>query len=220
MLFKMRRAIPTLMEMLSDPAVRVSCAAALYLLGPDQRVREFFLQVGDRELSREAPDRKWLRAVIHGLGCPNDSQGAELLVTIFERTALPGWLRGDAADKLGCSETLLDRRTKLHHRAKAAALRGLFEESIEVQFGSMYLLGCLCAHRRSPGPLNDKDARSACRRLREIAAHDHRLAPGFWWPMSAQAQDVLACITTGQWPEPEASQRWIGASARGDWRRT
>ncbi|HUE16885.1 MAG TPA: hypothetical protein VMR25_22100, partial [Planctomycetaceae bacterium] len=57
------------------------------------------------------------------------------------------------------------------------------------------------------------------RGLRQIAKNDQRLAPGYWWPMSAEATDVITCIAEGHWPEPDAGERWMKNTARGEWNR-
>jgi hypothetical protein len=49
-------------------------------------------------------------------------------------------------------------------------------------------------------------------RLREIAANDHKLAPGFWWPMSAEAEDADYAIENGARPENDVAERWLMAS--------
>jgi hypothetical protein len=78
----------------------------------------------------------------------------------------------------------------------------------------MYVIGSLCnvsGSRRSV----DAALRSALPKLREFAKHDDRLAPGFWWPVSAEAEDVIGCIENGIWPDPDAAERWQGSSSRG-----
>jgi hypothetical protein len=170
------------------------------------------LETGWRELQSASPDPLWLEATILALGYEVDPQATELLVSIFERPDLPGSIRGDAGDKLGvCS---FDRRTRLYRRCRDAALRGLSEGSIDVQFWSMYVIGSLCSvfgSRRSV----DRALQSALPALRQFARHDHRRSPGFWWPMSAEAEDVIECIERGTWPSPDAAERWHGTSARG-----
>ena len=156
--------------------------------------------------------------MVHGLGSPEERRAAEVLATIFERTDLPGWLRDVAVDKLGCCAFVRDCRTRLFRRCRDAAIRGLEEDSIHVQFGSMYLIGSLCSdyapdrqHSRPDG------CESALPRLRKIAANDHRLSPGYWWPMSAEAKDVIYCIKRRQWPSLDAADRWLGNTERGEW---
>ena len=143
-----------------------------------------------------------------------------VLVEIFERTDLPGWLRGDAGDKLGCGHSkVTDRRTTLFRRCRDAALCGLKEDDIDVQFWSMYVIWQLVGdhkERRTPG-FAGLDA--ALPDLRRIAAEDHRLAPGFWWPMSGEAEDVLHVFEHGQSPEVDAGERWTDTSKRGVWNR-
>lgn len=210
-ILKIRQAIPVLLAALPDPAVRLTCADLLGQLGSAKATR-LFLKIGARELDSTSPDPTWLRATILALGYANDQRATELLVSIFERPDLPGPIRGDAGDKLGVCQ--FDRRTSLYRRCRDAALRGLSEDSIEVQFWSMYVIGSLCnvsGSRRSV----DKRLRSALPRLRHFAGHDHRLAPGFWWPISAEAEDVIGCIEHGIWPDPDAAERWQGKSVHG-----
>jgi hypothetical protein len=218
-LLKIQQAIPILLDLIFDRTVRMSCAVALEFLKPDRRVTQFFLRISNRELASASPDRNWLEAAVYGLRFCNDRRAVELLVTIFERFDLPGWLRGDAADKLGCADIICDRRTRLFQRCRDAALRGLDDESIEVQFGSMYVIGSLCSDgtRRRRSTLTGCEA--ALPRLHQIAANDQRLSPGYWWPMSAEAEDVINCIRVGCWPNPDAGDRWLGNPARGEWNR-
>jgi hypothetical protein len=219
-LLKIHQAIPVLLDLISDRTLRLVCADSLRWLKPSRRATRFFLNIGSRELASAAPDRHWLEAVVLGLGSSDDQSVAELLVTIFERFDRPGWLRGDAADKLGCNRFIHDRRTCLFRRCRAAAIRGLDDDSIDVQFWSMYLIGSLCSNGNSRRHSTHDDFDSALPRLREIAANDHRLAPGYWWTLSAEAEDVIGCIKTGHWPTPEAAERWMGNTKRGEWNRT
>jgi hypothetical protein len=218
-----RQAIPALLELLDDKDVRAACADALGQLKPGKRVTQRLLDIGTRELASDEPDRHWLEAVICGLRGNADPRAGELLLDIFERADLPGWVRGDAGDALGCCwvRAVHDRRTRLFHRCRDAALRGLHDESIDVQFWSMYVIGSLCSGscfgRRtasSPGGLE-----AALPKLRQIAANDHRLAPGSWWPMSAEAEDIIHCIETGDWLDPNAAERWHGNDGRGEFTR-
>lgn len=206
-----REAVPTLFAALSEKSIRLMCADLLGQLGTTKATRHF-LKIGRRELESGRPDRTWLEATILALGYSDDRRATDLLVSIFERRDVPGFIRGDAADKLGCRE--FDRRTRLYIRCRDAALRGLFEESIHVQFWSMYVIGSLSnvsGSRRSV----DVGLRSVLPKLREFAEHDHRLAPGYWWPMSAEAEDVIVCIEDGIWPERDAGERWQENAARG-----
>ena len=178
-----------------------------------------FLEIARRELTADSPDPDWLAAVIHGLGSSDDRRAADVLVTIFERLDLPGWLRGDAADKLGCNRFIRDRRTRLFRRCHDTAMHGLDENSIDVQFWSLYLIGSLSSDAFRRRHATPHDFRSALPRLRDIAANDHRLAPGYWWPLSAEAEDVICCIEKGHWPNPEAAERWMSNTNRGEWNR-
>jgi hypothetical protein len=83
----------------------------------------------------------------------------------------------------------------------------------------MYLIGALCSRRTREPRTNLQEFKSALPRLRQIAKNDQRLAPGYWWPMSAEAADVINCITAGHWPDPEAAERWMGNTTRGEWNR-
>jgi len=83
-----------------------------------------------------------------------------------------------------------------------------------VQFWSLYLIGILSSHKKI-GNRSKKQLRSALPRIREIAARDHRFSPGYWWPMSAEAEDILHCIEHGTWKDPDASERWQGSGQRG-----
>ena len=78
----------------------------------------------------------------------------------------------------------------------------------------MYVIGSLASNRqtqvRSADPL-----RAAIPGLLDIAENDHRLAPGYWWSMSAEAEDVIHCIENGTWPEIDAAERWQGNKERG-----
>jgi hypothetical protein len=213
------RAWPVLVALMANPPIRARCADVLSRLKSWGKATECFLKTARRELSSPRPDRSWLEAVILGLGWTSDRRGAELLVEIFERSDLPGWIRGHAGDKLGMCNPVRDRRTKLYRRCRAAALRGLEEESLEMQFWSMYVIGSLATDYGLGRQSRRGDFNQAIPKLRRIARHDQRLAPGYWWPMSAEAVDVLACLETGQWQEPEAAERFKNSGVRGEWSR-
>jgi hypothetical protein len=216
-LLEIQQAVPVLLDLMSDRAVRLMCASTLSFMKSGQRkATRFFLEIGRRELASRTPDRDWLEAVCHGLAHSDDRHAVELLVTIFERTDLPGQLRGEAADKLGCCAFVCDRRTELFRRCRDAAIRGLEEDSIYVQFGSMYLIGSLCSRGYRPQRPQPTGCESALPKLRKIAAGDHRLAPGFWWRMSAEAEDVIYCIKKGHWPKRDAADRSTATTERGE----
>jgi hypothetical protein len=215
-LCSIHRAWPVLIELTSQRSTRVQCADVLSWLKTGGKAIEYFVEAGRRELASSEPHRHWLEAVIFGIGSNYDPRAEELLLEIFERTDLPGWIRGDAGDKLGWCKRVLDRRTKLNRRCRTAALRGLEEDSIEVQFWSMYVIGSLASNSRAGQNPSRSDLISALPKLRQIAKHDHRLAPGYWWPMSAEAVDVIACVNNGQWPNPDAAERCPYRGARGE----
>ncbi|HET6327871.1 MAG TPA: hypothetical protein VFG04_24515 [Planctomycetaceae bacterium] len=213
------RAWPVLVALLPDRTLRARCADVLSRLESRGKATEHFLKIARRELSSPTPDRFWLEAVILGLGAVNDRRTEEVLLEIFERTDLPGWIRGDAGDKLGCGRHVRDRRTKLYRRCRAAALQGVHEDSIDVQFWSMYVIGSLANDYWANQQARSRDFHVAIPKLRRIAKHDHRLAPGYWWPMSAEAVDTLACLETGQRPNPDAGERFKYSGQRGEWAR-
>lgn len=206
---EIRQAIPVLLASLDDRDVRISCADAVARLGGGAKGTQLFLKIGRRELASNQPDAAWLHAVILGLGLTYTPPVSELVLSIFERTDLPGELRGEAGDRLGRQGSFVDRRTGFYRRLRDAVLRGLNDDSIDVQFWSMYLIASLCNVAGSRR-IVDKAFRAVLPRLKDIASHDHRLAPGFWWPMSAEAKDAIGCIETGRWPEPDAAVRWQG----------
>ena len=212
---KTRRAESVLLRMLhDDPPFRLSCAHTLAQIGGQRSTREF-VRIGKAQLASPSPDRKWLEAVIRGLNYATTLEAEEVLLTIYERTDLPGWLRGDAGDALGCCSQLHDRRTRFFRRAWATALNGLDDADIEVQFWSMYVLMQLAQNYSSnPKRANARFA-VALPRLRQIAKTDHRLAPGYWWPMSAEAEDAIEAIKTGSNRPNDAGHRWLGNKERG-----
>lgn len=211
-----RRAESILLQMLhDDPPIRLSCASALAWIRGSRSVREF-LRIGQAQLASPSPDEKWLEAVIRGLklGPSTSSEAEDVLLSIYERTDLPGWLRGDAGDALGCCSQLRDRRTNFFRRAWATALKGLDDTDIEVQFWSMYVIMQLAQNGYSNPNRSNACFAAALSRLREIAATDHRLAPGYWWPMSAEAEDAIDVIEIGNGREDDASYRWLGNTER------
>jgi hypothetical protein len=212
-LFDIRRATPVLLAALPDRSVRMMCA---YVLGRRNNgaTAKVFLEIGRRELRSNQPNPDWLDAVVLALRHSDTIQSADLLVSIFERRDLPGRLRGDAGDKLGTNQHLRDRRTSLYRRCRDAALRGLSDDSIDVQFWSMYVIASQCNVAGSRRKIDNK-FRAALPRLRELEK-DKRRAPGIWWPMSAEAEDAIACIENGIWPEPDAADRWQSPSDRGN----
>jgi hypothetical protein len=215
MVTRERRAETTLLAMLkSDNDRRLMCAAALSSIGGSRSRREF-VRIGQRELAAANPDRHLLDVVIQGLKmCIGETAEIdELLLTIYERVDLPGWLRGDAGDALGCCSRIMDRRTTDFRRAWTTARNGLFDNDIEVKFWSMYVVMQLANtfdSRRSNAIFAD-----ALPQLRKIAKTDHRLAPGFWWPMSAEAEDAMYVIKHGQGRDNDAGMRWLGNTERG-----
>ncbi len=212
---EIRQAANVLLTLLPEPRMRCQVACTLAFLHPGRRVERVFLRHGRRELKSHSPNHLWLESIVQGLTFAETPEGAELLVSIFERTDLPGWLRGDAADKLGGTGLVQDRRTRLYRRSRDAALRGLNENDMEVQFWSMYLLMSLANRCGRQSAVVDQQLARALPRLQEIAANDQRLAPGFWWPMSAEAEDAISCIATGRWLDPDAADRWSHNSERG-----
>jgi len=214
---KVRQAVPLLCHLMEEKGVRSDSAWALRWMNTGRkRIVVCLLGHGRRELESSNPDIDWLEAAVHALGPSAEIRAVELQLAIFERTELPGWLRGEAADNLGCCDVIYDRRTRLLERSRNAILRGLYDKSIYVQFGSMYFLGSLAVDRRRR-PADQLE--SALPRLRTIAARDRRLAPGFWWPMSAEARDVIYCIQNGHWPNLDAGDRFSSSGPRGEWRR-
>lgn len=205
-LLRIGQAAPLLMEMMEAAPLRMSCATAIAECRQNKRITERLLRIGRRELDAARPDPHWLQAVVEAVRHSDDRRAAELLVGIYERRDLPGAIRGDAADHLGCSSFIGDRRTTLYRRCRTAGIEGLTDDSIDVQFWSLYLIGQLASHQL-------RSVRSGLDEivplLRSFAA-DHRLAPGVWWPMSAEAADVLHCLQHGSWPEIDAAERWQG----------
>jgi hypothetical protein len=212
-----RSAEGNLLRMLyDDPPYRQECASALAMIGGRRSIRQF-LRIGKIQLASKAPDQNWLVAVIEGIKLLANPplEAEEMLLSIYERTDLPGWLRGDAGDALGCCRQLQDRRTSFFRRAWATAQEGIGDADIEVKFWSMYVIMQL-AQNYSPNCKRSNAVFSAALpRLREIAAKDHRLAPGCWWPMSAEAEDAIATIKTGNCQENDAATRWYGNQERG-----
>ena len=196
------------------PAVRLTCAHSLGMMGSQLAIREF-LRISAAQLSSPKPDPKWLDAAIQVLKWTDNPAAVDALVTIFERTDLPGWLRGDAGDALGCASQLHDRRTRVFRRAWAAARLGLHDSDIEVVFWSMYVISQLAQNYSEHGRRDNRRFESVLPRLRDIADTDQRLAPGFWWPMSAEAEDTIFVIETGNGPQIDAAERWQGNTVRG-----
>jgi|SRR5579872_5796404 len=159
-ILQIHQAAPVLIDSLPDRAVRLMAAHALSRLRTGGKATRVFLDIGRRELAASRPDWDWLEAVILGLGASDDPRAADLLVSIFERCDLPGWLRGNAGDKLGINGFIRDRRTSLYRRCRDAALRGLSDDSIDVQFWSMYVIASFCNFRGSRQRSVDKAFRS------------------------------------------------------------
>jgi hypothetical protein len=103
-IMNIRQAIPALLELTADKSVRVFCAERLgWMKSGRKQVVQYFIGIGHRELVSPNPDIDWLHAVLYGLAHANDPCAAEVLLSVFERLDLPGWLRGEAADKVGHS---------------------------------------------------------------------------------------------------------------------
>ena len=214
--FKVREAESLLLSMVHHgPAFRLECASVLGMIGGRRSKREF-IQIGKTQLASPSPNPMWLDAVIQVFKMSrNPTEAEDILLSIYERTDLPGWLRGDAGDALGCCSRLQDRRTNVFRRAWATALNGLDDADIEVQFWSMYVIMQLAQNNYSNPKRSNACFAAALPRLREIAATDHRLAPGYWWPMSAEAEDAIDVIEHGNGRENDAAERWISNTERG-----
>lgn len=213
--FSPSRAETILLTLLrDDPKVRPSCANSLGMLKRRRSNREL-VRIGKTQLASATPDGRWLESIVIGLKWARDNDSAEVLVEIYERQDLPGWLCGDAADALGCTRAICDRRTRLFRRIWVAAEKGIHEPDIDVQFWSMYVIMQLATNYDRPADANSR-FHSALPRLREIAATDHRIAPGFWWPMSEEAKDAIECIETGTLQHPDAGERWSGKGEHGE----
>lgn len=214
--FKVREAEPLLLSMVHHgPAFRLECASVLGTIGGRRSKREF-IRIGKAQLASQSPDPMWLDAAIQVFKMSiNPAEAEDILLSIYERTDLPGWLRGDAGDALGCCSRLQDRRTNFFRRAWTTALNGLDDPDIEVQFWSMYVITQLAQNYSSNPNRSNACFAAALPRLRKIAATDHRLAPGFWWPMSAEAEDAIHVIEHGEWGETDAGDRWLGNTERG-----
>jgi hypothetical protein len=197
-----------------DPKIRLSCAHHLGMLKRRRSNREF-VRIGRNQLASAKPDPRWLESVIGGLKSASDNNSAEVLVEIYERQDLPGWLRGDAGDALGFARAISDRRTRLFRRIWAAAAKGIHEPDIDVQFWSMYVIMQLATNYRRCKGANSL-FHTALPRLRDIAETDHRIAPGFWWPMCEEAKDAIECIETGTLQDPDAAERWSGKGEHGE----
>jgi len=214
-LLKIRSAAPLLLDLMALRSLRMSCAVALAMRPQPKTITERLLRIGWRELDSSRPDPHWLWTIVEAVGHTDDWRAAELLVRIYEHRNLPGSIRGDAANKLGVSEFINDRRTDLHRRCRVAAIQGLTDDSIDVQFWSMYLIAQLGSHPRRSRPRGPDDLQEAIPILKTIAARDRRIAPGYWWSMSAEAADALHCLEHRSWPEIDAAERWAGKSERG-----
>lgn len=212
-----RSAEGTLLRMLhDDPPYRHSYASVLAMIGGRLSIRQF-LRIGKTQLASKSPDLNWLAAVILGInpiGNPSP-EAEEMLLTIYERTDLPGWLRGDAGNALGCCEQFRDRRTSFFRRTWATARNGIDDADIEMKFWSMYIIMQLAQNYSSNRTRSNAIFAPALPRLREISATDHSLSPGYWWPMSAEAEDAIAVIETGNGQENDAAVRWHGNPERG-----
>ena len=213
---KVREAEPLLLNMVHNgPSFRLLCASVLGMVGGRRSKREF-IRIGKAQLASQSPDPMWLDAVIQVFKMSrNPTEAEDILLSIYERTDLPGWLRGDAGDALGCCSQLQDRRTSFFRRAWMTALSGLDDTDIEIQFWSMYVIMQLAQNDSSNPKRSNACFAAALPRLREIAATDHRLAPGYWWPMSAEAEDALYVIEHGNGRENDAGERWLGNEERG-----
>jgi hypothetical protein len=207
-LWRVRKAVPLLLARLDNPRTRLEAANALGSMEKLPRVDALFIDHARRELSSVTPDSLWLHAALIGLRWSSATAAADIFVTIFERQDLPGWLRGDAGDRLGCFDAIDDRRTHFYRRARDAALRGIHDDDIHVQFWSMYVIMTMAAtYKPRQRAALRRDFAPALPRLREIAATDQRLSPGYWWPMFAEAEDAIYCIETGKGMEMDAAER-------------
>lgn len=200
--------------LIGSPNDRLACAATLASIGGTRAERKF-VRIGQNHLASKQPDSEWLNVVVQGLRFPNCLEAEEIILRMFERKDLPGWLRGNAGDAMSCCSQLSDRRTTFFRRALHAATEGLIDSDIDVQFWSMYVIISMAHNCSSNAKRSNACFNPLLPQLREIACKDHRLAPGFWWPMSAEAEDAIFVINTGNSAEHDAADRWHGNSTRG-----
>jgi hypothetical protein len=121
---------------------------------------------------------------------------------------LPARIRGDAADALAWYMDRMDRRTRDYRRCVAAALKGLKNESAEVRFWSMYLVGEMASSRTRSGRRTQAgELRRALPVLRRIAREEYEVYSNLW-PYSEEAKDAIHCIDHGEWPSPDAAERF------------
>jgi len=115
--FDIHQATSVLLSLLPKKLICLAVSSALSLLPKSRRIVSTFVNIGQSELAANQPDLRLLWAVVLGLGVTDDLQATEIMLTIFERQDLPGWLRGDAGDKLGCHGLVHDQRNNLHRRS-------------------------------------------------------------------------------------------------------
>ncbi len=217
-LLKVKQAAPVLWQLMARPKLRMACAHAMGFLAVNRFERKF-AKLGQMELQNPRPDIRQLEVIVAGLRYAIGPEATEVMVSIFERPDLPGWIRGEVGDAIPSIGDVGKRRSKSFNRTVKAAIAGLDDSDINMQFWSMYALGSLaCHYKRYPKPSINAIFQPALPKLREIAATDTRLAPGYWWPMSAEAEDAIGCIETGNWPQPDAGERWPSTGPRGEWR--
>lgn len=216
---KVKQAAPVLWQLMARPKLRLQCAHALGGFAV-KRFELKFAKIGRQELQKPYPDIKQLEAVVAGLRFADTPEATDVMVSIFERSDIPGWLRGEVGDAIPSIGDVGNRRSKSFKRVVEAAISGLDDPDINMQFWSMYALASLaCHYKRNAKPSHNAIFQPALPKLRLIAANDSRLAPGYWWPMSAEADDAIGCIATGNWPQPDAGERWPSTGPRGEWRR-
>jgi hypothetical protein len=204
---KISRAAPLLLQLvLSADEARGDAAMSLARLEDRKSIR-VIAKSAQRELRRRNPSTKLIESAVWALKMSKGKLSFETLLAVYERENLPDRIRGDAADALAWYMDRIDRRTKDYRRCVAAALKALDNESAEVRFWTMYLIGQMASsrtrsgRRASPGELT-----RALPILRRIARTEHGVYSNLW-PHSEEAKDAIHCIEHGEWPSPDAADR-------------
>ena len=189
--FDKRKTIPLLLQLLRspDPAVRSHALIGLEMIGGVRSVRALV-----RHLHHD-PDPTARERAAHGLAFLPDSRCDDLafepLLAALRNQAEHPAVRAQAAEGLGNILVFGDRRTRRYKQAQAALIDGLDHPAPDIRFWAAFAFGTM-------------RSRAALPRLRQLAASDTAICPG-WWPVKDEASDAIECILTGDWPDHERS---------------
>jgi hypothetical protein len=149
----------------------------------------------------DAPDHNKL-ASLHALCNVDASPAPGKFVQLVRDERLPIVINAQAAEISRKVLLRVGRRHEEFRYAVESLTCALRQEAPQVRFFAAFVLGSL-------------RVKSALSQLRELARTDRRQIEG-WWTVATQAQDAIAHIETGAWPESRRRRETLAESRRNE----